>query len=67
MSVGLFRYDRDMLHPDAKLSFSANVASEAFYTRVWTAAVQDTGIRIFKDGSEFFRNRRELYLMNCIA
>ena len=62
MSVGLFRYDRDMLHPDAKLTFSANVASEAFYTRVWTAAVQDTGIRIFKDGSEFSPEQAETVL-----
>ncbi len=62
MSVGLFRYDKAIHNPDAKLTFSANVASEAFYTRVWTAAIQDTGIQIFKDGSAFSPEQLETVL-----
>ncbi|MDE5754982.1 MAG: hypothetical protein K2H89_10670 [Oscillospiraceae bacterium] len=51
MSVGLFRYNKDIMADDSKLVFSANIASEAFYTKVWTIAIKDTNTAIFKDGS----------------
>lgn len=53
MSVGLFRYNKDMMADDSKLIFSANVASETFYTKVWAPAIKDTNTTIFKDGSSF--------------
>ena len=57
MSVGIFRYEgvreRDRLNSNYKLIFGKNVSSEAFYTRCWSKAVEETGSRLFRDGSEF--------------
>lgn len=47
---------------DSELIFSANVASEAFYTRVWIPAIKDTNTAIFKDGSDFSPDQLNIVL-----
>ncbi len=53
MSVGLFRLDGNIKDKKSNIIYSENVASEAFYTKVWAKAVSDLKIKIFKDGSDF--------------
>ncbi|MBQ6942693.1 MAG: hypothetical protein IJN43_00040 [Ruminococcus sp.] len=53
MSVGVFRFKDDNISAQSVRIFFASVASEEFYNRVWTKALLETNIQIFKEGSEF--------------
>ena len=54
MSVALFRIDgNDIYNHDAKITLSESIASEAFYQKYWEKAIQELGIKIFQDGSQF--------------
>lgn len=53
MSVGVFRFKDDNISAQSVQIFFASVASEEFYNRVWTKALLETNIQIFKEGSEF--------------
>ena len=53
MSVAIFRTDGDMSDKNSKLIFAKNVSGEEFYQRVWTKAIADMNVKLFKDGSKF--------------
>lgn len=57
MSVGLFRLNGDIDDPDSKITFSKNVSTEEFYHKYWEKGIEDVGIKIFKDGSQFNKSQ----------
>lgn len=57
MSVGLFRYNGDINDRNSELTLSENISTEEFYQKYWQKAVNELGIWIFQDGSEFNKSK----------
>ena len=62
MSVGVFRFENNDLSLEAKELFFASVSGEETYIRVWTKAIADTNVKIFKNGSEFYPSQIEIVI-----
>lgn len=57
MSVGLFRYNGDINDRYSKPTLSENISTEEFYQRYWQKAINELGIKIIQDGSEFNKSK----------
>jgi len=52
MSVAIFRHGDKQIGA-SNLSFYENISGEDFYQRVWTKAIADTGVTLFREYSQF--------------
>lgn len=62
MSVALFKYDRDVHDPDAKLVFSRAIASQREYEIYFEPAIKELNIVCFQNGAEI--RRKDLRIVN---
>lgn len=57
MAVDILRFDRDSEDENSEIIFSYPVASETFFRNVWTVAIADTELKLFKDWGKFTPNQ----------
>lgn len=62
MSVGLFKYDRDIYDENSKLILSENISSEAFYKKYWERAIAELNIKYIQDGAEIDKAKLEVVM-----
>ena len=57
MAVDLVRYDGDWNANNSKIIFSYPIASENFFRNVWTVAVTESELKLFRDWGTFTPNQ----------
>ena len=63
MSVGLFKYDRDIYDENAVLLLSVNISSEEFYVKYWEKAIKELEIEYIHDGTELRKSQLDIILV----
>lgn len=59
MSVGLFKYNKDISNKNHQLILTLMVASERYYEKYWRKIVQECDIQLFKEDGEFYDSDKE--------